>query len=133
MNEEEMKALFLLAGFEIEKSYKLANEYWPESYTDIRQNSPWWLVKTKYGMIKIGWRKRVINIDWSDTEYRDGESKFWDGRDIDVITTDNVTTDPTYIHAYGYAKAVEYLSILELKFRQLASLGPTVGIKVNQT
>lgn len=119
MNEERMKALFLLTGFEIEKSYELVNEYWGTDQPD----SPWWLVKTEYGMIKIGWRKRVINIDWSDTEYKAGESKFWDGRDIDVITNDDVTKDPTHIHAWGYAKAVEYLTTLHLRLRQVASTG----------
>ncbi len=130
MNEERMKALFLLSGFEIEQSYKLANEYWPdcEDYADIRRDSPWWLVKTEYGMIKIGWRKRVIDIDWSDTEYRAGESKFWDGRDIDGIVKNEVmvTKGRMHIHAWGYAKAVEYLTILHLRLRQVASTGDLI-------
>lgn len=125
MNEEKMRALFLLAGLEIEQSWQLANEYWPdcEDYADIRRDSPWWLVKTEYGMIKIGWRKRVINIDWSDTEYKAGESKFWDDRDIAVLTKDEVTKSTAYVHAWGYAKAVEYLTTLHLRLRQVASTG----------
>ena len=114
MKEENMKALFLLSGLEIEKSYKLANEYCSD-WDDM----PWWLVKTEYGMIRIGWRKRVINIDWSDTDYRSGESKFWDGREIDVLTSDNVTKSETNVHAWGYAKAVEYLITLNLRLRQV--------------
>ena len=122
MNEESMKALFLLAGLDVESFYKLENEYWPynEAYADIRRKSPWWLVKTKFGLIKIGWRKRVISIDWSDTPYRSGVSKLADGRDIDVLTNDDVTKDESMVHAYGNAKAVEYLSSLRLRLDQVA-------------
>jgi hypothetical protein len=122
MNESEMKAIFLLAGFDIESAYQLANEYWPDcdEYADIRRNSPWWLVKTEYGLIKIGWRKRVINIDWSDTPYRAGVSEFADGRDIGILTTDDVTKTETIVHAYGNGKAVQYLSRLHLKLKQVA-------------
>ncbi|KKN08303.1 hypothetical protein LCGC14_1058150 [marine sediment metagenome] len=122
MNEDKMKAIFLLAGLDIESHYELANEYWPDcaEYADVRRASPWWLVKTQYGLIKIGWRKRVINIDWSDTEYRSGVSKFADGSDIDVLTKDDVTKAESMVHAYGYAKAVQYLSALDLRLQQVA-------------
>jgi len=121
MNEAKMKALFLLGGLDIESHHRLENKYWPDcdEYADVRRNSPWWLIKTKYGLIEIGWRKRVINIDWSDTGYRSGVSKFADGRDIDVLTKDDVTKDESMVHAYGYAKAVQYLSSLELRLRQV--------------
>ena len=64
---------------------------------------PWFMVTTPYGRIKIGWRKRVINIDWSDTKIRvRGED----------ITADDVTKGKDYIHAYGYEKAAQYLTVL---------------------
>jgi len=64
---------------------------------------PWFMVTTPVGRIKIGWRKRVINIDWSDTKIRvRGEE----------ITEDDVTKGKDYIHAYGYEKAAEYLAKL---------------------
>ena len=121
MNEESMKALFLLAGLDIESFYKLENPYWPdcEEYAEVRRKSPWWLVKTKHGLIKIGWRKRVINIDWSDTPYHSGVSKFADGRDIDALTNDDVTKDESMVHAWSYAKAVQYLSSLRLRLDQV--------------
>ena len=121
MNEEEMRALFLLAGFEISSVYELANEYWPvcEEYSETRRKSPWWLVKTEYGLIKLGWRKRVIEIVWEDTPYRAGKSKLWDGRDIDILTEHEVTKGETYVHAWGYARAVEYLGTLHLRLRQV--------------
>ena len=120
MDEGQMKALFLLAGFEVESTYKLVNEY----YSDPQSESPWWLVKTEFGLIKIGWRKRVINIDWSDTDYKSGVSKFYDDRPIDKLTTDETTNWETGVHAWSYGKAVDYLSTLHLRLRQCGCLPP---------
>jgi len=104
MNLEKVKALFLLSGLDALEFHELANGYWPDcdSYSQLRRDSPWWLVKTRYGLIKIGWRKRVINIDWSGTPYRGH------------ITKDDVTKTESSLHAWGYAKAVEYLVRLDL-------------------
>lgn len=66
----------------------------------IKSISPWWLVETKYGTIKIGWRKRVIEIDWSATDLRK------------IIHNQDITKTETMIHAYGYAVAITYLYIL---------------------
>lgn len=105
MSEEVMKALFLLAGFDVESFYKLANDYWPDhpDYADIRRDSPWWLVKTKYGLIKIGNRKRVTVIDWSDTQYQD---------EMGILTNDSVTKTTDMVHAWTVAKTLEYLTAL---------------------
>jgi hypothetical protein len=68
---------------------------------DICQTRPWWAVDFEnVGIIVIGWRKRVIHIDWHGTNC---ELNPFD------ITTDDVTKDRTYIHAYGYGKALIYL------------------------
>lgn len=117
-----MKALFLLAGLDMESYYKLENNYWPdcEEYADIRRKSPWWLVKTKHGLIKLGWRKRVISIDWSDTDYRSGVSQFADGRLLDELTKDDVTKDESMVHAYSNHKALQYLSTLRFRLEQVA-------------
>lgn len=116
MKQEKAKALFLLAGFEIENIFELVNQYWPEAYQDLIQQNPWWLVKTKHGLIKIGWRKRVINIDWSDTEYR--AEKFGDGVWPDSITKDEVTRSETNVHAWSYLKALEYLISLHVRLNE---------------
>lgn len=99
MKEEIARGLFAIAGIEIESIFKLANEYWPEhpDYEEIRRKNPWWLIKTRYGLIKIGWRKRVIKIDWSDTKLEK------------IITADDVTKDKSRVHAWTYTKALEYL------------------------
>lgn len=100
MNEEQAKALFLLAGFTVSRLHRLENKYWPDAYVEERRRSPWWLAITEFGPIEIGWRKRVISISWEDTPARV------------VITENDVTKDLTLVHAYSYVKALEYLTAL---------------------
>ena len=67
---------------------------------------PWFIVTTKIGRIKIGWRKRVIHIDWSDTIISgDGETLFPE-------ESKKTTVGDKYIHAWSYEKAKEYIDIL---------------------
>lgn len=103
MKSEEVDAIFILAGIPVEKKWELANKYWPDTpeYADIRSKNPWWLVQTPYGMVEIGWRKRVIQIDWSDTKFRG------------IVTPDQVTQEETLVHAWSYSKAVAYMTDLK--------------------
>jgi len=67
---------------------------------------PWFKVTTKKGPIIIGWRKRVISIDWSNTV--DSKTSY------DLFAAEDVTKDDKLIHAWGYDKAKEYInSILD--------------------
>ncbi len=64
---------------------------------------PWYRLKfvnsTGSHEITIGWRKRVINIDWSKS-----------GKDLQhLFTEENVTKSAFNVHAYGYEKATGYL------------------------
>ena len=79
------------------------NQYWPrtENYWDLVFKNPWWLIKTEFGLIRIGWRKRVITIDWSDTDVRK------------IITEDDTTKEEHMVHAWTVEKAVEYLKALK--------------------
>ena len=99
-DEASVKALFITVGFEVMKIWKLQNKYWGDSHLDVSFANPWWLVKTDFGLIEIGPRKRVISIDWSDTTCRD------------IITEDEVTKDETMVHAWTEAKMIEYLLAL---------------------
>ena len=101
MTEEQVRAIFLLAGIEVQSVFKTENGCSPGS------DRPWWLVKTRAGLIHIGWRKRVISIDWSDTPIRQ------------VLTSDDVTKSANMIHAYGYASAVGYLGVWRALENQL--------------
>lgn len=100
MKEYEINALFLEAGFEIKSAQQIENQYWPKDYVALRAENPWWLVTTEYGVIKIGWRKRVISINWEATAIR-----------VEV-TSDDVTKDNDMVHAYSMGKALEYLTEL---------------------
>jgi hypothetical protein len=102
LTKQQVEAVFLLAGIEVLAVYQISNEYWGNDY-EMQARFPWWLVKTPAGLIKIGWRKRVINIDWSDVGLLD-ENK---------VTQDDVTKCPVLVHAWGYCKAIEYLANLK--------------------
>ena len=65
---------------------------------------PWFLFQTPLGVLKMGWRKRVINIDWSKAKNTFQKTELF---------TDDVTKGSTFIHAWGRDKAVEYLKILK--------------------
>jgi len=101
MVKEHALALFQMAGFEVKSQHELPNGYWPDSYVELRQKNPWWLIETEIGLVKIGWRKRVIQISWRDTPYRV------------TVTEDDVTKDEDLVHAWGYPKALEYLTKLK--------------------
>lgn len=65
---------------------------------------PWFIVTTTLGRIKIGWRKRVIEIDWSDSKSDvNGEKDF---------SKDNVTKGRKDIHAWSLKDAQRYLNII---------------------
>lgn len=96
VTEAEVRAIFLLAGIEVLFVDEIANGYWPPVYT---QRPPWFLVTTKYGVLKIGWRKRVLSVEWTRTKVR-----------TKLTTEENVTTEPDYTHAWSFAKAVEYMT-----------------------
>lgn len=99
------KALFELAGFEVQQIWELMNQYWPrvQAYYPMIIESPWFLVQTEIGLIKFGPRKRVWEIDWSATKVRC------------TVTTDDVThgREGDLVHAWTMAKALEYLTSLK--------------------
>ena len=97
-NQAKFEAVFLLAGMTHTDVFPIENGYCGNTCCP---DKPWFLFRTEFGLIKIGWRKRVIDIDWSDTPYR--------GR----VTDDDVTHEDNYVHAWGYGHAVTYLSNLQ--------------------
>jgi len=65
---------------------------------------PWFTITTKIGRIDIGWRKRVIVIDWSSTLIK---------KCAEELFPDEQSTKSVHmIHAWGYEKAKEYLDKL---------------------
>lgn len=63
---------------------------------------PWFIVTTEAGRIKIGWRKRVINIDWSDTT---GTKKA-----EELFRDDQSTKGDRYIHAWSLEDAARIIT-----------------------
>lgn len=95
---EQIQNVFKIAGFDHVIFNAIPNSYYREkSY----YASPWYKVETPFGNITIGWRKRVLEISWKES-----------GRNLADFFTDDVTKGPDYIHAWGYSKAVEYLTKL---------------------
>lgn len=90
----EIDQLILLFGSPIFVE-KIMNGY------DCCSSRPWLIVTTKIGRIKIGWRKRVIQIDWSDSINHVKS-------DV-LFASEDVTKENCLIHAWSYQKAKEYL------------------------
>lgn len=107
MRKDQLEALFILADIQIKRATQIPNQYCPppsKHFPDecpICKERPWWLVETSFGIVKIGWRKRVIEIDWSCTELH-GE-----------LTNDQVTQSEVMVHAWGWPKALEYMRNLK--------------------
>lgn len=67
-------------------------------------NRPWFKVTSWIGHVVIGWRKRVISIDWQQsTVKKTGEELF---------PNEDVTRTKTGIHAWGHEAAIKYLKVL---------------------
>lgn len=67
---------------------------------------PWFIVTTPIGHIKIGWRKRVILIDWTKTLQKQNAEELFPNEDV---TKSGKYEEISYIHAWSYEKAKEYL------------------------
>ncbi|HBA71762.1 MAG TPA: hypothetical protein DCZ63_06090 [Geobacter sp.] len=108
----EMKKLDPNAAKETERNSQLLSCFDSPIYVEERPNGyckdwccrhlPWFVVTTKIGRFTIGWRKRVINIDWSDTTCKLAGSEIFAGEDT--------TIGFRFIHAWGLDKATEYVS-----------------------
>lgn len=121
MNEQQVRAIFLLADIPVVSLTKVENGYWPdcEEYKELRVLNPWWLVDTGRGEIEIGDRKKVVNIEWCNTGVvfpfidQNGEDNVTDKHFIRDI---NVTKWNTGCHAWGYGQTVTALTNLKRCF-----------------
>lgn len=73
----------------------IANEY------DSDSPRRWLIVTSRIGRIKLGWRKRVINIDWEDSIVKATADE--------LFHEEQVTKEDHFIHAWNYPKAKQYL------------------------
>lgn len=65
------------------------------------EHRPWFIVTTAKGRITIGWRKRVISIDWSDS--------IINALAEEMFPEESTTKFNQTIHAWSYDKATEYI------------------------
>lgn len=84
----------------------------PNEYHSGLYDNPWFIVETKYGPLRIGWRKRVISISWEAFTVNVNGS--------DLFRDEKVTKAHNYIHAWGKDKAFEYLQKLSKAATALA-------------
>lgn len=98
--QEKFKTIFEKAGF---KNFEI--DVIPNEYYSSPSRAPWFLVKTEFGRIKIGWRKRVINIDWTDLLDKTVGFGFLEH----IFRGEDTTQCFNYIHAWGWEKAEDYL------------------------
>lgn len=124
MNEQQVRAMFLLADIPVVSLKQVPNGYWPDcaDYKELREQSPWWLVDTGRGEIEIGDRKKVVEIDWCGMgivfPFVDPRREEARGTDIHIVRDPNITTWETGSHAWGYGQAVSVLSSLRKTFER---------------
>lgn len=101
MFEDETEELKNLFNGEAIYTKQIENQYSDLGSFKFRK---WLEVTTRKGIIIIGWRKRVINVDWSRSDIK--KTAYY------LFPSENVTKGDYYIHAWGINKAKEYIDIL---------------------
>lgn len=109
LQDPELQESFKLIKIEIKslfpESYaieEIPNEYSNEAYY---RGKPWFKVATPKGILKIGWRKCVIEINWSGFLGNKPKAQ-------DIFADKDVTKGEYFIHAWSYKDAKQYLSML---------------------
>ena len=97
----ELTEIFKLAGFDAIHVKTVDNQYCSKACC---YKYPWIIVTTKKGRIKLGWRKRVMNLDWSESDIKE--------IGIELFKDEKTTTGESYIHCWSKDKAIEYLKKL---------------------
>jgi len=116
MTEKDwFRKVFEEVGFD-----RIALEAIPNGYCPCDVCAPWFIVTTEIGDVKIGWRKRVIEIDWSEVYESKREKPKWENESETIRASvlfhgEDVTKGKAYIHAWSKEKAVEYLRVLKEK------------------
>jgi hypothetical protein len=120
------------AGLEKAVVQPIPDEYCP----DAIKHGSWVLLRTAWGDIKIGPRKRVIEISWHDVTKRATDALKAEQRrsraarpafeeedaalkalaisldGTELFAAEDVTKDRALVHAWGKEKAVEYLTVV---------------------
>ena len=84
------------------------NQYWPKDPSFDKVRTPWLRVETAAGRIVIGWRKRVICIDWKGSGFKVSGAE--------IVQDEKTTHDGHMCHAWSYAEAEACLTRLRATF-----------------
>lgn len=84
----------------------IPNEYDGRMCTEYDFRPPWALIHSQHGPIRIGWRRRVIDVSWSDAP----KLKRVNGSEI--VASVEITHGPTRVHCYSEASAIDALRLL---------------------
>lgn len=102
---EDFAKVFEKAGYPKPFNYtEIPNEYCGPTGCEICASHPWLLVGTPFGPLKVGWRKRVISIDWTATAIKTKAEK--------LFHLEDTTKWDHGIHAWGYGDMQQYLAKL---------------------
>lgn len=93
---QEIVGLFGESAVYVEE---IPNRYGSSWYYSM---SPWFRITTRIGNFIVGWRKRVIHIEWTDTLVNDLSVTVF--QDVDVTKFDRC------IHAWSYLDAKNYIN-----------------------
>ncbi len=105
---KEFEAVFLAIGFDASSAMTVI----PNKYGSFSYHGPWFQVELPEGSLRIGWRKRVIEIVLSD----------WSIDCTQLFAGEEVTKDQQLIHAWGYDQAVQYLSRMRHAVHEKAAM-----------
>lgn len=96
-SREEFKTIFRSVGIVPEGILQAV----PNEYGSFEYRGAWFVADTPYGKLRIGWRKRVIEIVLLGD---------WPINCAALFADENVTTSKQLVHAWGSEKASEYLN-----------------------
>lgn len=85
---EIFRQILANAQIPVNDMFAIPNRYWSSE-----DAPPWFRVITPKGAIVLGWRKRVICLDWSRSAIEVGG--------VDVVKDERITHGPRMCHCYG--------------------------------
>lgn len=112
MTREEVEACFRLSPIKLFAATPIENPY-PGSHVI---HGPAWDCATRLGAIRLGWRKRVIELSWNQIGVLAHKLPAKDGSTYERwLTDDDTDQGATYVHAWGLHMIPKYLFLLNQK------------------
>jgi len=100
--QQEITGYLARAGVLYSKITWIPSQYHP----DEMFFGPWALVETEKGTLKMGWRKRVFEVDWSKTAL--------EAAGADLVAEPSVTHGDQYVHCWGKEQILKTLKGLSI-------------------